>query len=73
MTPELARAAARLYRVPATALPLPEPLTEGNVADAPQLAHQLSGLGYPGFAHTKVGPGSSPPKARRSGTASATA
>ncbi|AMN46456.1 hypothetical protein ACG33_04945 [Steroidobacter denitrificans] len=53
VTPELARAAVRLYRVPATALPLPEPLTEGNVADATQLARQLSGLGYPGFAHLR--------------------
>jgi transcriptional regulator with XRE-family HTH domain len=53
VTPELARAVTALYRLPATALPMPEPPTEGDVADAAQLARQLSGLGYPGFAHLR--------------------
>jgi transcriptional regulator with XRE-family HTH domain len=53
VTPELARAATALYRLPATALPMPEPPTEGHVADPAQLARQLSGLGYPGFAHLR--------------------
>lgn len=54
VTPELARAATALYRLPPTALPMPEPPTEGDVADAAQLARQLSGLGYPGFAHLRA-------------------
>jgi transcriptional regulator with XRE-family HTH domain len=53
VTPELACAATALYRLPATALPMPEPPTDGHVADAAQLARQLSGLGYPGFAHLR--------------------
>jgi transcriptional regulator with XRE-family HTH domain len=53
VTPELAHAAAALYRLPATALPMPEPPSEGDVADAARLARQLSGLGYPGFAHLR--------------------
>lgn len=53
VTPELARSATTLYRLPATALPMPEPPSEGDVADAAQLARQLSGLGYPGFTHLR--------------------
>ena len=53
VTPELARAAAALYRLSATALPIPELPTAGHVADAAQLARQLSGLGYPGFEHLR--------------------
>lgn len=53
VTPELARAATKLYRLSATALPMPEPPTEGHVTDAAQLARQLSGLGYPGFGHLR--------------------
>ncbi|MBL8271686.1 helix-turn-helix domain-containing protein [Steroidobacter sp.] len=53
VTAELARAATALYRLPATALPMPEPPTEGHVADAGQLARQLSGLGYPAFSHLR--------------------
>jgi transcriptional regulator with XRE-family HTH domain len=48
---ELARSAATLYRLPATALPVPETAPEG--ADPNRLARQLSGLGYPGFAHLR--------------------
>jgi transcriptional regulator with XRE-family HTH domain len=51
VTAELARAAATLYRLPATALPMPESTPEG--ADPRQLARQLAGLGYPGFAHLR--------------------
>jgi len=53
VTPELARAATSLYHLSATALPMPEPPAEGHVADSAQLARQLSGLGYPGFAHLR--------------------
>jgi transcriptional regulator with XRE-family HTH domain len=53
VAPELARSAASLYRLPATALPMPDPPPEGTVADADQLARKLSGLGYPGFAHLR--------------------
>src|SRR6185437_398895 len=51
VTAELARAAAALYRLPATALPMPESTSEG--ADPQRLARQLAGLGYPGFAHLR--------------------
>lgn len=53
VTAELARAAAALYRLSATALPIPEPPSKEEVADAAQLARQLSGLGYPGFQHLR--------------------
>lgn len=53
VTSELARAATALYRLPATALPMPEPPSEGDLADAAQLARQLSGLGYPEFSHLR--------------------
>ncbi|HVP35333.1 MAG TPA: helix-turn-helix transcriptional regulator [Steroidobacteraceae bacterium] len=51
VTAELARAAAELYRLPATALPMPES-SPGDV-DPQRLARQLAGLGYPGFAHLR--------------------
>lgn len=53
VTAELARAATTLYRLPATALPMPEPPSKEDVADGAQLARQLSGLGYPGFQHLR--------------------
>jgi transcriptional regulator with XRE-family HTH domain len=53
VTPELARAATALYRLSATALPKPEPPSTEDVADAAQLARQLSGLGYPAFSHLR--------------------
>jgi transcriptional regulator with XRE-family HTH domain len=53
VTPELARAVTALYRLSATALPIPESPNAGRVADAAQLARQLSGLGYPGFEHLR--------------------
>ena len=51
ITADLARAAAALYRLSATALPIPETAPEGAAANPDKLARQLSGLGYPGFAH----------------------
>ena len=53
VTPELASAATALYRLPATALPLPEMSSEDPMMDPALLARQLSGLGYPGFAHLR--------------------
>ena len=50
---ELARAAATLYRLPATALPVPESTQVADGADPERLARQLAGLGYPGFAHLR--------------------
>ena len=53
VTPELALSATALYRLRATALPLPETLTEEPKGGDALLARQLSGLGYPGFAHLR--------------------
>lgn len=53
VTQELARLATTVYRLPPTALPMPEPSAEGTAADAAQLARQLSALGYPGFGHLR--------------------
>ena len=43
VTADLAHAATTLYRLPATALPIPEAPSQGHVADAAQLARQLDG------------------------------
>jgi transcriptional regulator with XRE-family HTH domain len=51
VTAELARSAATLYRLPATALPMPATARQG--ADPNRLARQLAGFGYPGFAHLR--------------------
>ncbi|MFZ0497980.1 MAG: helix-turn-helix transcriptional regulator [Steroidobacteraceae bacterium] len=53
VTAELALAATALYRLPATALPLPETLADQPKTDDALLARQLSGLGYPSFAHLR--------------------
>ena len=53
VTAELARSAAALYRLPATALPVSEIAPQGATANPDQLARQLAGLGYPGFAHLR--------------------
>lgn len=53
VTAELTLSAAALYRLPATALPLPETWTQDPNADDAFLARQLSGLGYPGFTHLR--------------------
>lgn len=51
-TPELARKAAKLYRLPPTALPLPAELdANGNGGD---LAAEFAALGYPGFSHVRA-------------------
>jgi transcriptional regulator with XRE-family HTH domain len=52
VTAELASSATALYRLPATALPLPETPADLK-ADDGLLARQLSGLGYPGFTHLR--------------------
>jgi transcriptional regulator with XRE-family HTH domain len=54
ITPEVARLATRLYRLSPTALPLPDATPDADEADAAKLARQLSGLGYPGFAHLRA-------------------
>lgn len=47
---ELACKAAKLYKLPPTALPLPQPLdVEGVPPD--ELQRKLASLGYPGFEH----------------------
>lgn len=53
VTAELASAATTLYRLPATALPLPDTLADEPDTDDALLARQLSGLRYPGFAHLR--------------------
>jgi transcriptional regulator with XRE-family HTH domain len=53
ITSALARRAASVYRLPATALPLP--FSPTKEIDATRLAHQLASLGYPGFGHLGAG------------------
>jgi transcriptional regulator with XRE-family HTH domain len=53
VTAELARSAAALYRLRATALPVSEIAPQGATANPDQLARQFAGLGYPGFAHLR--------------------
>jgi transcriptional regulator with XRE-family HTH domain len=53
VTAALARRAASVYGLPATALPLPSSPTKD--VDESKLAHQLASLGYPGFAHLRSG------------------
>jgi transcriptional regulator with XRE-family HTH domain len=48
--PVLIRKAAALYRLPATALPLPEP-QESEAVGPDGLQRELAALGYPRFAH----------------------
>ncbi len=50
---ELARKAAKLYRLPPTALPLPGPL-EVHEASQDDLQRRLASLGYPGFEHVRA-------------------
>lgn len=58
LTPRLARAAATLFQLPATALPMPERVE--TPADPAKLARRLAGLGYPGFAHLRAGSKTNP-------------
>lgn len=51
VTAPLARRAAALFKLPATALPLPR--SETPTADPDRLARQLAGLGYPDFGHLR--------------------
>ena len=51
ITTALARRAASVYRLPATALPLSS--SPRREVDVSKLAHQLASLGYPGFAHLR--------------------
>lgn len=60
VTPKLARAATSLYRLPATALPMPAAVKAGAPADPARLARQLAGLGYPGFEHLRSGSRANP-------------
>lgn len=53
ITAGLASSAAKLYRLPATALPVPESFGRRVRANSDMLARQLAGLGYPGFAHLR--------------------
>jgi transcriptional regulator with XRE-family HTH domain len=48
----LARKAAKLYELPPTVLPLPEPLHVRRVPPG-ELQRQLASLGYPGFEHVR--------------------
>jgi transcriptional regulator with XRE-family HTH domain len=50
---QLARKAARLYKLPPTALPLPEPFV-AQPSRPDDLQNRLASLGYPGFEHLRV-------------------
>ena len=52
VTPELARVATKVYGLPPTGLPVEA--TTSDKVDASRLARQLSGLGYPSFAHLRA-------------------
>jgi transcriptional regulator with XRE-family HTH domain len=54
ITPEIARLATKVYRLSPAALPLPDATPDAEEADAARLSRQLSGLGYPGFAHLRA-------------------
>jgi transcriptional regulator with XRE-family HTH domain len=49
---KLARKAATLYKLPPTALPLPEPL-DFQAVPPDDLQRKLASLGYPGFEHVR--------------------
>src|SRR5580658_7613961 len=55
----LARKAAGLYKLPPTALPLPEPFAP-QPSRADDLQNQLASLGYPGFEHVRTRQTSNP-------------
>jgi len=55
VTSSVARAAAKLYRLPATALPVPLEPPKGRTK-RDKLARQLAALGYPGYSHLRPGP-----------------
>src|SRR5690349_7109616 len=47
----LARKSARLYRLPATVLPLPDDLQKPPATSSEKLAEDLAALGYPGLSY----------------------
>ena len=53
ITAELARSATTLFRLSATALPIPESVARRVPANPDTLARQIAGLGYPGLAHLR--------------------
>ena len=54
VTPEIARLATKVYRLSPAALPLPDAAPDAEESNAARLTRQLSGLGYPGFAHLRA-------------------
>jgi transcriptional regulator with XRE-family HTH domain len=56
---ELARKAAKLYKLPPTALPLPGPL-DAHAVSPDDLQRKLACLGYPGFEHVRSKAASNP-------------
>lgn len=54
ITSELARLATKVYRLSPVALPLPDVVPVPEEGDDSRFARQLSGLGYPGFAHVRA-------------------
>ena len=54
ITAVLARLATKVYSLPPTGLPVPETPTINEASNASRLARQLSGLGYPNFAHLRA-------------------
>jgi transcriptional regulator with XRE-family HTH domain len=57
VTPKIARAAARLYRLPPTVLPLPPEVSETS---SEFLARKLGALGYPPYEYLRTGPPANP-------------
>jgi transcriptional regulator with XRE-family HTH domain len=55
LTPTVAKKAARVFRLPPTAIPLVADLWKVPPARNEQLAADLAALGYPGLAHIKPG------------------
>ena len=53
LSAQLVRRVVRVYGLPPTALPLPEPPRTPTRAEAQTLAEQLAALGYPGFAYLR--------------------
>lgn len=53
ITAEVARSAATLYRLTATALPILKSIAPRVPTNTGALSRQLAGLGYPGFAHLR--------------------
>jgi transcriptional regulator with XRE-family HTH domain len=59
VTPGVARAAAKLYRLPPTSLtPPPEPPETRDASE--RLPRQLAALGYPGYSHLRKSPLANP-------------